>query len=138
MKTALVVMALCLGSISNVYAGWIFSGYCYATSAEALSAFQKQYPIIDQSGNYTSFVTASVNASGLLSYTLNNRPITSSITTSRTGTMQLSSCSKPDDFSLSAALEAFAFFFSTTIFFYAVGRGAGAVLEAIRSPLGRY
>ncbi len=40
-------------------------------------------------------------------------------------------------FDLPTALAAFAFFFSTVLFFYAVAAGAGAVLEKIRHPLGR-
>lgn len=39
-------------------------------------------------------------------------------------------------FDLATALAAFAFFFSTTLFFYAVARTSGAILEKIRKPLG--
>lgn len=42
-----------------------------------------------------------------------------------------------EPFDLTSALAAFAFFFSTTIFFYGVSRGAGSILEVIRRPLGR-
>ena len=39
-------------------------------------------------------------------------------------------------FDVNVAMSGFAFFFSTTLFFYAISRGAGAVLEKIRRPLG--
>lgn len=134
MRRVLVVFALFFGSVP-AYAGWIFAGYCYATSADALNAFVKQYPIIGEV-QYTSFVSATVNASGVLNYNLSTRPITSNTLSSRTGSMQLQSCATPDDFSLTTALAGFAFFFSTTLFFYAVARGAGSILEKIRRPLG--
>lgn len=40
-------------------------------------------------------------------------------------------------FDLPTALAAFAFFFSTVIFFYSIAAPAGAILEKIRRPLGR-
>lgn len=40
-------------------------------------------------------------------------------------------------FDLTSAMAAFAFFFSTVLFFYSVARPAGAILESIRRPLGR-
>ncbi len=42
-----------------------------------------------------------------------------------------------EPFDLQTGLAAFAFFFSTTLFFYGVARGAGAILETVRRPLGR-
>lgn len=42
-----------------------------------------------------------------------------------------------EPFDLTTGMAAFAFFFSTTIFFYGFSRGAGAVLEMVRRPLGR-
>ena len=39
-------------------------------------------------------------------------------------------------FDLPTALAAFAFFFSTTLFFYTVARMSGAILEKIRKPMG--
>ena len=40
-------------------------------------------------------------------------------------------------FDLSTGLAAFAFFFSTVLFFYSVAKPAGAILETIKNPLGR-
>lgn len=42
-----------------------------------------------------------------------------------------------EPFDLATGMAAFAFFFSTTLFFYGVSRGAGAILEMIRRPMGR-
>ncbi len=42
-----------------------------------------------------------------------------------------------EPFDLPTGMAAFAFFFSTTLFFYGVSRGAGAILEMIRRPMGR-
>lgn len=42
-----------------------------------------------------------------------------------------------EPFDLATGMAAFAFFFSTTLFFYGVSRGAGAILEIIKRPLGR-
>lgn len=42
-----------------------------------------------------------------------------------------------EPFDLTTGMAAFAFFFSTTIFFYGFSRGAGAVLEMVRRPMGR-
>lgn len=42
-----------------------------------------------------------------------------------------------EPFDLETGLAAFAFFFSTILFFYGFSRGAGAVLEMVRRPMGR-
>lgn len=40
-------------------------------------------------------------------------------------------------FDLPTGLAAFAFFFSTVLFFYSVAKPAGAILEKIKNPMGR-
>jgi hypothetical protein len=113
--------------------GWVFENHCYAAPVDALTAFENLYPIIDQSGNYTSFVSASVSASGLLTYSLQTRPITSNALSSRTGTMQLVSCSSPDvPFDYTGAGALWGFLFTFTVGVYLVSKKAGLILEAVR------
>ena len=112
--------------------GFVVSGHCYATPADALTAFHNLYPIIGET-NYTGFVSGSVSASGLLTYSLETRPVTSNKLSSITGTFQLASCSSPDvPYDYTGAGAIWAVMFTLTLSIYLISKSAGVILEAVR------
>lgn len=110
-----------------------YNGQCYATCAEAHQAFIKQFPYLDGMG-FLSYVSSSVNASCVLTYSLNHRPWTTNTLSSRTGTATLPACSTPDitPFDPVAAGALFAFFFASVVSLWLVSKNIGLILEAIK------
>jgi hypothetical protein len=72
--------------------GFAYQGYCYQDAPKANEAFQQTFPLIDV--NITYLVSSSITGSGLITYNLLTRPMTSNTLSSRTGTLQLSSCTE--------------------------------------------
>jgi hypothetical protein len=109
------------------------AGHCYATTGEALEAFQKSFPVWGDA-NVTALASSSVNASGLLTYSVLTRPITSNTVSSRTGTLQLASCSTVDApvFDPVAAGGVFAFFFLGVAGTWYLSQNLGLILEAVK------
>ena len=108
------------------------NGLCYAAPADALTAFNNLYPIVGET-NMTYLVSSSVTAGGVLTYSLNTRPITGNTLTSRAGTLQLTPCTNPDapyDYANAGAI--WAFFFSFTICLWLVAKNAGLIMNFIR------
>lgn len=113
-------------------AAFATKGLCYSTPADALTAWNNQFPVFD-SANITYLVSSSVTAAGALTYSLNTRPITSNTLSSRTGTLQLTPCTKPDapyDYANAGAI--WAFFFSMTVGLWLVAKNAGAIINFVR------
>lgn len=114
---------------------WMMNGKCYATPAEANAAFASSFPILGDV-NFTSWVSSSVSAAGVLTYAVSTRPIASNTVSSRTGTMQLVSCPEPDPkpitFDAAAAGALWAFLFCFVIVLYLVSKSAGSVLAALK------
>lgn len=110
-----------------------YAGHCYATTGEALEAFQVSFPVWGDV-NVTGHVSSSINATGLLSYSVLTRPITSNTVTSRTGTIQLASCSAVDapQFDATAAGGVFAFFFLGVAGAWFLSKNLGLILEAVK------
>ncbi|HQC80829.1 MAG TPA: hypothetical protein PLS67_09995, partial [Accumulibacter sp.] len=61
------------------------------------------------------------------------RPLTSNNLYSRTGSLSLATCTKPDvPYDYTGAGAIWAFFFTTTLGFWLVAKKAGLILEAVR------
>jgi len=71
--------------------GFSYSGICYETPADALAAFQTAFPVWGDI-NVTALSSSSVSGGGLLTYSVQTRPISTNTVASRTGTLQLSVC----------------------------------------------
>ena len=113
-------------------AAFAINGLCYAAPSDALTAFKNLYPMVGEI-NMTYLVSASVNASGVLTYSLATRPITSITLASRTGTLYLTPCTKPDlpyDYANAGAI--WAFFFSFTVCLWLVAKNAGLIMNFIK------
>lgn len=110
-----------------------FAGACYATTGEALEAFQKSFPLLGDV-NWTGHVSSSITATGLINYSVLTRPITSNTLSSRTGTFQLASCSEVDlsPFDPVVGAAVFALFFASVAGLFVVSKSAGLILEAIK------
>lgn len=72
--------------------GYAWNGICYQDASSALAAFADQVP--SSSGNaINSFVaTPVISGTGLISWSISNRPLTTTDATTRTGTTQLQVC----------------------------------------------
>lgn len=72
--------------------GYAWNGQCYQDTASALAAFAEDVP--SSAGNAINAFTAAptINASGLITWSISNRPLTTTTATTRTGTTQLLSC----------------------------------------------
>jgi len=73
--------------------GFAWNGNCYETPETALEAFSRDVPKVDASGINAFASVPSVDAAGVVSWSISNRPLSSDIATTRTGTTQLPSCS---------------------------------------------
>lgn len=116
--------------------GYAFAPYCYETTAEALAAFQKQFPSIGDI-NYVGHVSSSISPAGVISYSLETRPIASNTVSSRTGSFTLSSCSPADAPVTTVAPEDVLFVFTwgmgAILAVWALGAAIGAAKDVIKS-----
>ena len=72
--------------------GYAWNGICYQDTATALAAFAEQVP--SSAGNaINSFtVNPTISGTGLITWSISNRPLTTTAATIRTGTTQLQAC----------------------------------------------
>jgi len=110
-----------------------YAGHCYATTGEALESFQKSFPVWGDV-NVTAHVSSSIDAGGLLTYSVLSRPIASNTVSSRTGTLQLATCGMVDApvFDPVAAGGVFAFFFLGVAGTWYLSQNLGLILEAVK------
>ncbi|MCX7180910.1 MAG: hypothetical protein NTX56_19795 [Proteobacteria bacterium] len=110
-----------------------YAGHCYATTGEVLEQFQKSFPVMGDTV-WTWHTSSSINASGLITYSLISKPTTTNTTSTRTGTMQLAACSTPDAvvFDPVAAGGVFAFFFLGVAGTWYLSQNLGLILEAVK------
>lgn len=110
-----------------------YSGHCYATTGEGLEAFQKSFPVIGES-LWMWHQASSVNDAGLVTYSVVTKSATSNTTTTRSGTLQLSSCTTVDApvFDAVAAGGVFAFFFLGVAGTWYLSQNLGLILEAVK------
>lgn len=112
---------------------YAYAGHCYATTGEALEQFQKTFPVWGDI-NVTAHTTSSINATGLITYSVLTRPISTNTVSSRTGTLQLVACGTPDApvFDPVAAGGVFAFFFLGVAGTWYLSQNLGLILEAVK------
>jgi len=110
-----------------------YAGHCYATHGEALEAFQKSFPMLGES-LWTWHESSSIDAAGMVTYSVVTKPATGNNTTTRSGTLQLAGCGTPDaaEFDAVAAGGVFAFFFLGVAMTWLLSQNIGLILEAIK------
>jgi len=108
------------------------AGHCYATTGEALEAFQVSFPKYGDTV-WVWHTSSSIDASGLITFSLISKPTTTNTTSTRTGSLQLSACSTPDvEFDSVAAGGIFAFFFLGVAMTWFLSKNLGLILEAVK------
>lgn len=102
--------------------GFAWNGNCYETPETALAAFSRDVPRVDGAG-VNSFASApSVDAAGVITWSINNRPFSSDLGVIRSGVTQLPSCSY-DSFRMDQLPDiAFVVFL---VFAFFIGFGSG-------------
>lgn len=76
--------------------GYAWNGVCYQDTASALDAFARSIPSSDAAGINAFTAAPTINGTGLITWSISNRPLTGTTATTRSGTTQLQSCSSPD------------------------------------------
>lgn len=99
--------------------GYAWGGVCYQDTASALTQFALDVPSSDAAGINAFTAAPTINASGLISWSINNRPLSGTANTTRTGTTQLLTCSAPelDQWPVQSILFFCALFFAAVVGF---------------------
>lgn len=71
---------------------YAWAGKCYPDTATALEAFKLDIPAANPSGINAFTAAPTITASGLINWSISNRPLTGTAATTRTGTTQLQTC----------------------------------------------
>lgn len=75
---------------------YAWNGICYQDTAYALEAFALSIPS-SAGSTINAFTSApTVSAAGLITWSISNRPLTTTAATTRTGTTQLLACTSPE------------------------------------------
>jgi len=69
-----------------------WNGTCYETPEAALRAFSRDIPTADGSAISAFTQPPTIDTAGLVTWSINHRPLTGDIATTRTGTTQLQPC----------------------------------------------
>lgn len=98
---------------------YAWQGICYQDTASALNAFALDIPSSDASGINAFTVAPTINASGLITWSISNRPLSTTVATTRTGTTQLMTCTTPtlEQWPVQSFLFYFAVFFAAMVGF---------------------
>jgi len=73
--------------------GYAWNGACFPDTATALSEFIKDVPAVDSSGINTFTAAPTISGTGLITWSISNRPLNTTAATTWTGTTQLLTCS---------------------------------------------
>jgi len=94
--------------------GYAWNGVCYQDTASVLSAFSKDVPAANPTGINAFTAAPTINASGLITWSISNRPLNTTDATARTGTTQLLSCTSEamDQWPVQSLLFPIAIFFA--------------------------
>jgi len=74
--------------------GYVWKGHCWPDTGTALNAFIVDTVEANPTGINTFTANPTVNASGLITWSISNRPLTGTSATTRTGTTQLPTCTQ--------------------------------------------
>lgn len=77
--------------------GYAWSGGCYPDTATALAQFAKDVPSADAVGIISFTAAPTISGTGLITWSISQRPLTGTTATTRTGTTQLMSCTEGVD-----------------------------------------
>lgn len=96
---------------------YAWHGVCYQDTSMALEAFAVEIPSADAVGIIAFTAAPTINASGLITWSISHRPLTVSTATTRTGTTQLLSCSTPtmEQWPIQSLLLPVAIFFAAAL-----------------------
>lgn len=96
---------------------YAWHGVCYQDTATALDAFAREIPSADGAGIISFTAAPTINASGLVSWSISHRPLAGTTATTRTGTTQLLSCSTPtmEQWPVQSVLLPLAIFFAAAL-----------------------
>ena len=72
--------------------GYAFNGQCHPEPSGALSAFIASFPQVTPGGINTLTAAPTINASGVISYSLNSLSVNGSTSSTTASVLQLSSC----------------------------------------------
>lgn len=72
--------------------GYAWNGVCYQDTASALSAFAKDVPSATPQGINAFTAAPTISGTGLINWSISNRPLSDTAATTRTGTTQLQVC----------------------------------------------
>lgn len=110
-----------------------YTGQCYATTGQALEAFQKGFPVLGDT-TWVWHTSSSISTAGVITYNVVTKPSTTNTTSNRSGTIQLSPCVTPDApiFDVVAAGGVFAFFFLGVAGTWYLSQNLGLILEAVK------
>ncbi len=99
-----IFVFLLLTGRADAATGFTVGKDCYSTSADALSAFASDYPRIDNGYLYVFNSAPTVNSSGLISFRINYRLLTTlTWTNGANQTVQLATCNAPATASFSTS-----------------------------------
>lgn len=98
--------------------GYAWNGTCYQDTASALSAFATDVPSATAAGINAFTAQPTISASGLVTWSISNRPLSGTTATTRTGTTQLLACTEGvDQWSEQSILWIAAIFFAAFLGF---------------------
>jgi len=99
--------------------GYAWNGQCYQDTTTALAAFAKDATSIDAAGINSFTAAPTISASGLVTWSISNRPLSGTTATTRTGTTQLLSCTDPSmgQYPVGSVLVTVALFFAAVLGF---------------------
>jgi hypothetical protein len=94
--------------------GYAWNQVCYNDTAGALDAFARDIPTADAAGINSFTAAPSISGSGLITWSISNRPLSGTAATTRTGTTQLLTCTTPtsDQWPVQSWLVPLSFFFA--------------------------
>lgn len=96
---------------------YAWQNVCYQDTATALDAFARSIPTADPVGIISFTTSPTINASGLVTWSISHRPLTGTTATTRTGTTQLLTCSTPtmEQWPIQSLLVPLAIFFAAAL-----------------------
>lgn len=99
--------------------GYAWNGVCFPDTATALGAFIKDVPAVNPSGINTFTGAPTISGTGLITWSISNRPLNTTDATTRIGTTQLLACSSEsmDQWPVQSLLLLLALFFAAFVGF---------------------
>lgn len=74
--------------------GYAWNGTCYPDTATALANFAKDVPTANPTGINAFTAAPTISGTGLITWSISNRPLNGTTATTRTGTTQLQTCTE--------------------------------------------